>query len=354
MVKILPSIPQIPASTTLSGPAWLHSRQEQQRALSAAGQEKVDSYDLAMQAAAIVLAVVQAESFKGPIKTIGYGLQGGIDGAKGAEARGVDALKSLDGKRNPFFEENKTWIGQQSPVTQRYLTTRRWKKVGGSAVQAVGALSSLIPHMVGVNVAGAIYHGQAAGLTTLHMAKIGGIAAKYRSQKEAQDWCRLVEAAKAAKLSIRGAQTIGSVIPLATLPTAIAAAALKAGIKLTTAGACYAAAAAIHWMAFVEQGFYAEVIVEGRKQSENRRLASEFTLPPIRPLSPLTMAPTASPRRPLPIPQALGDQAGPASAIFWELFTKRGATLAFGKYDIANLIREPAGWLALGDKLLLI
>ncbi|WP_419730310.1 hypothetical protein [Lichenicola sp.] len=362
-IPALPKGPQLPAQNfaSPSGPKWLGSKADQAKALKAAGQDKVDNYDIAMQAVSIVLGTVDAEAYKEPIKTIGYGLQAGVDSMKGIEASGGEALKKLSKKRNPFFDQHDVEIGQTSPVTQDYLSSRRWKKMGGSAVQAFGTLSSLIPHMVGVNVTGAVYHGDATRLTAHHMAKVGYIAAKYSDQKEVQDFCRLVEAAKAAKLSIRGAQLVGSIIPLASLPTTIAAAALKAGIKLTSAGACYAAASAIHWKAYEEQGYFEEIELQ------------DFTLPPVRPTAPLTMAPSATgstgAQKPLPpIPKPLpplppkksilgsrgGAGAGPASGIFWEIFTKRGATRAFGKYDIQALVKEPAGWMALADKLLLI
>ena len=44
----------------------------------------------------------------------------------------------------------------------------------------------------------------------------------------------------------------------------------------------------------------------------------------------------------------------PASAIMYEIFTKRGITRLFGKYDTAAIMREPSGWLALNDKLMLM
>jgi len=45
---------------------------------------------------------------------------------------------------------------------------------------------------------------------------------------------------------------------------------------------------------------------------------------------------------------------GPASAMFYEIFTKRSFTRIFGKHDTAALIREPGGWMALNDKLMLM
>ncbi|NPD69847.1 hypothetical protein HN018_22140 (plasmid) [Lichenicola cladoniae] len=348
-----------------SGPGWLGSKDQQATALKASGKDKIDAYDLAMQAVSLILGVVHAESVKAPITLVGSGIQAAMDTADGVEGRSKKAADELTSdRRNPFFDAHAVEIGQSNPVTQRYLSSRHWKSIGGSAVQPFGTLSSLIPHMVGVNVTGAAYHGHAVGLTSLHMARIGYIAARYRDQTEVQDFCRLVEAAKAAKLSIRTAQLVSSVIPLASLPVMVATAALKAGIKLTSTGACYAAAAAIHWKAYEEQGYFAEA--DG---------IEAFTLPPIRPLPPMTMTPSQTslsaqrasftqkpaalqPLPPLPRKTILetpgGAAAGPASGIVWEIFTKRGATRAFGPYDIQALVKEPAGWMALADKLLLI
>ncbi|MGI4746498.1 MAG: hypothetical protein ACRYFY_10710 [Janthinobacterium lividum] len=191
--------------------------------------------------------MVHAESVKAPITLVRIGIQAVMDAADGVEGRGKKASDELtSNRRNPFFDAHEAEVGQSSPVTQHYLGSRHWKSIGGSAVQAFGTLSSLIPHMVGVNVTGAAYHRHAVGLTSLHMDRIGYIAATYRDQKEVQDFCRLVEAAKAAKLSIRSSQLVSSIILLASLPVMVATAALTAGIKLSSVGACYAAAAAIH------------------------------------------------------------------------------------------------------------
>jgi len=47
-------------------------------------------------------------------------------------------------------------------------------------------------------------------------------------------------------------------------------------------------------------------------------------------------------------------KVGPASNIMYEIFSRRGATRIFGKYDVDKIIKDPAGWLALNDKLMLI
>jgi hypothetical protein len=49
-----------------------------------------------------------------------------------------------------------------------------------------------------------------------------------------------------------------------------------------------------------------------------------------------------------------GQGTGPATMIIEELFTRRGATRIFGKYDVDAIIREPGGWMAVADKIGLI
>ena len=45
---------------------------------------------------------------------------------------------------------------------------------------------------------------------------------------------------------------------------------------------------------------------------------------------------------------------GPAMDLMNELFTRRVHRVFGGSYDVKALIREPAGWVALNDKLMLI
>lgn len=363
----LPKGSQAPAQNRASpsGPGWLGSKDQQANALKASGKDKIDNYDLAIQAVTLILGVVHAESVKAPITLVSSGIQAAMDAADGVEGRGKKTSDELTSdRRNPFFDAHEAEIGQSSPVTQRYLGSRHWKSIGGSAVQAFGTLSSLIPHMVGVNVTGAAYHGHAVGLTSLHMARIGYIAGEISRPEGGPGFLpagRGGEGGQAVDPHVATRQLDHSV---ASLPVMVATAALKAGIKLTSAGACYAAAAAIHWKAYEEQGYFAAV--DG---------IEAFTLPPIRPLPSMTMRPsqtplsaqraqftqkpaTLQPLPPLPRKTILGKPggagAGPASGIVWEIFTKRGATRAFGHYDIQALVKEPAGWMALADKLLLI
>ena len=373
----LPKGPQLPIPKIGAAKDYLgraerlqkEGRDAQQETLKAAGQDKIDNYDVAMSAATIVLAAVSGTDFKHPISTIGYGVQAVIDGAKGSEARSdAQAEKLKTEKRNPFFDDYKASPGVSSPVTQRYLTSRRWKKIGGSAVQTVGSLSSLIPVLAHTNIPGATYHLHATCLSRVHAAQIKYIREKYEDQELIRDFCDLIESAKMIKYGVRAASTLGAIIPGASMPVSIATAAIKAGIKLTAPAACYAAAAAIHWTAYKEQGYFEHEVVPD---------FAHYMLPPVGGSKPLPPLPTSKPLPPIvgikrapPLPAEkklpelpptktlragpAGPSAGPASAIFWEIFTKRGATRILGNYDIDALVREPAGWLALGDKLTLI
>ncbi|MGI4960046.1 MAG: hypothetical protein ACRYGI_20945 [Janthinobacterium lividum] len=311
----------------------------------------------------MLTSTIEGAYYDHPIKTISYGAQAGVDSAKLLEGKGGEALMKLSDKRNPLFDAYAIETGGRSPITQNYLTSCRWKKLGGSAFQTLGNLLSLAPPTAGVNIPGTIYHGQATGLTVMHMARIGYIANKYSEARQVQDWCKLVEAMKAIKLGVRGSQLVGSVVPLATMPTAIAAAVIKTGVKLTTTGACFAAAAQLHWIAYNEQVAVNSIEMQpigaqpasgtGASSSASTRSgATTFR-------TALTHQTTSSSRSVLPPTRKVQSKrtrrdAGPASAIVWEIFTKRGATRVFGTYDVAAVVKEPAGWMALGDKLMLI
>ncbi len=369
MVKLsLPKLPQVSNRPTYQGLGFVPGRQEQQEALEASGQQQADTYDIILQVSTVITSALEGV-YGLPLKTAAYGAQSVVDGSKLSESVGAEALKKLSDKRNPLFTKFDAASGLPSPVTQNYLSSRRWKKLGGSAFQAFGNLLSLAPPTAGVNIPGTIYHGQATTLTALHMARLGYIATQYREAGTVQDWCRLLEAVKATKLATRGGQLVGSVVPLASMPTAIAAAVIKAGVKLTFTGACFAAAAQIHWIAFNEQGHGAAPVTDAPPSLPPLDLPSSRLSGPwdggsassSRSGSLRTGAPAqAAARQPVLAPrqaaarQVTGPKAGPASTIFWEIFTKRGATRLLGAYDVAALVREPAGWMALGDKLMLI
>jgi len=311
----------------------------QAQALKASGQGDLDLYDLLAEA----LAAGMAAS--------GYGIEHAFKAVASIPKIGLDGMKAHDmkekgvgktsGKRNPLIAD----ATGDSPVTHNYLMSRRLKKIGGNLLQGVSSALSAAPPTA-VNIPGTIYHGQAVALTTVHIAKIEYISNKFtRAQHDnaqvIHDWCVLIRTMKSIKLAVRGTQLVGSIIPHASIPTSILSAVMKSGIKLTATGACYAAAAQLQALAFQEQGF-------GMKPA--RSPASSSRQSSFRPTLPTISEEEAY----SPAGRLQGPEAGPASSVIWEIFTKRGATRLLGKYDVAALIREPAGWMALADKLLLI
>lgn len=219
-------------------------------------------------------------------------------------------------KPNPWFAANghvdlvSGRYDAASPVTQTYLYNRAWKGLAGSGVSLGGSFLSV--KTAGVNVGSAVRHGSSFLTTDAHMLGIWAIARSSRKSGTVAQWCEVIMRAKAAKATLRGTQFAGAVIPvpLAGALINVAAAAGKLGIKMGFPEICYLTAIEIHWRAFLEQKI-AGGLGGGKK----------------------------------------GMKVGPASRIFAEIFTRRGVTAVFGKYDVAALIGESAGWMALGDKL---
>lgn len=212
---------------------------------------------------------------------------------------------------NPWFVFNGHVDPEQNnPITEQYKKSRGYKSKAGTAASVAGAVASV--HTAGINVAGTVMHGNATATTSVHLLKIQAIAKRKRESRTIADWCSLICTVKAIKAATRGGQLIGGLIPGGSIPTTVAATVAKSGVKLTYTNVVYTTAAAIHWRAFQEQAI-----------SGGRGMGT-------------------------------GGAIGPGSEIFWEIFTKRGLTRLLGNYDIAGLVREPAGWEALADKLLLI
>jgi hypothetical protein len=243
---------------------------------------------------------------------IGQGVQKGRNAKRGSDKVSV--------KPNPWFVAN-GHDEHASPVTQSYLFTRGWKAAAGPVVSGAGGIGKFFGSVI--NVGSTLRHGSAAATTGLHLYKVRAIAQAYRKSETIARWCEVIIRAKSAKAALRTTQLAGAVIPVPLAGTIInsLAAAGKLGIKIGLPEMCYLAAIEIHWRAFQEQrianfGTPSAVIVFG--------------------------APTGR--------EAM-QTAGPASRIFAEIFERRGITTLFGRYDVGALIQEPAGWMALGDKL---
>ena len=238
----------------------------------------------------------------------------GITGAPtGAINAGLQTFISIGKSKkdmpvpNPFFLQN-GFDELPSPYTKKYLRNRAFKGGGASVISIAGTVAS--SQTAGVNVGGAAVDLNALGSTGVHMYKIIAIASSYKQTYTIADWCKTIMTAKTAKLAVRGGSLAGNVIPGGSLAVGVITAMAKAGVKLTLNNLVYATAAQIHWRAFQEQ-----------------RISGGLKL-------------------------GTGGSIGPASRLFWEIFTRRGATAIFGKYDIERLVGEPGGWQALGDKLM--
>ncbi len=198
------------------------------------------------------------------------------------------------------------------PMTAEYFRGRSLKSLGGKAASFVGHAAA--GGTAGINVALAVEEANATGTTSVHLLELLAMANRERKMERVTigDWLKVVITAKSLKLAVRGASLAGAVIPVASLGVEIGKCVARLGIKLTLTKVCYATAAEIHWRAYREQA-----IAKGLNMGNGR-------------------------------------MTGPASQIYWEIFTKRGLTRIFGNYDIAGLVSEPAGWLPLADKLMLI
>jgi hypothetical protein len=243
---------------------------------------------------------------------------------RGGEAFLQRKSSDIKVRANPWFTANGHDEGQ-SPETQTYLRNRSWKTFGGAAVSLAGNVAEIATH--GVNVSGAAQHLSAFGSTGGHLLGISAIARSSKKTVTIARWCDAIMKMKWHKLAARGLQIADDVIPIPIADQAvnIAAAAAALGYKIKLGELCYITAIEIHWRAFQEQTISA--------------------FPPRRPMANGGIGETPQRRRSTTI------KVGPASRIFAEIFARRGATAVFGSYNVAALIHEPAGWMALGDKL---
>lgn len=356
---------------------YMPDKAAQQTALTAAGQADIDLYDLLAEALTAGMAA-SGYGIEHAYKAISSIPKIALDGLKADDMTRVNDVRKTSGKRNPLLPVS----DRPSPITHAYLVSRRLKKIGGNVLQGVSSAMSAAPLPTAVNIPGTIYHAHALALTGIHAARIEYIArryaqASYSNAALVRDWCALIRTTKAIKASLRVTQLAGSVIPLASIPTAIAAAVAKMGIKLTITGACYAAAAHLQYIAWSEQGLlpvarHSQPARRGETEAPwasrpgrpapTGRFPRETFIPSLRTIPELPPPGVGMSGRAGRSLRSAGDVvgsgggvgSGPATEIIWELFTKRGATRLLGKYDVQALIEEPAGWMAIADKLLLI
>lgn len=197
-----------------------------------------------------------------------------------------------------------------SPATLQFMKREGFASVGTSVLNLAGTIGSIATQ---VNVAGIATSGSAVTTSMLHVQQIYLISKKGRfaGSQTVQSWCDLLMKMKSLRAGVNTASLVGNSVPVAGVSCAagLLAGIAATGIKLYYSTACYATATEIHFRAFQEQ-----VISGANKKTGNAKI-------------------------------------GPATELFWEIFTRRGVSRFFGQDAIAQMAREPAGWLALATKL---
>lgn len=209
---------------------------------------------------------------------------------------------------NPYFVKNK--IGGYSPKTKKYLQARRYLQFGSSLFSLGGKAASV--GTANVDIAGALQAANAMGSTATHMVQLKQVAERYAPNPKMTAWLDCIQKAKGAKMTSRSLDLAGAVIPGADLPAGVAALVARLGAKVTLGKLVARTAMEVHWNA--------------RRECPPANRGGVGSI----------------------VPQ------GPASAIMHEIFLRRGFTRIFGEHDVASLIQEPGGWMALNDKLMLM
>jgi len=222
----------------------------------------------------------------------------------------------LDLVPNPFFVLNGVCEeGAESPTTTWYLRGRLGKSIASTAQGvATGALKAFtVVDPVTLAVAGV-----SIGSTIAHCAVLSAIARRWRNSRTITAWVECLLALKLTKLGHKSLAVVAASIPYMPPGTPLALQALSELPSVVGATGSLAVSAAsgavvrrvaieLHWRAYREQ-------VVARH----------------------------------------GGAVGPASAILVELFTKRTESRLLGPHDTGAIIAEPAGWMAISDKIALL
>lgn len=197
-------------------------------------------------------------------------------------------------------------IARLSPKTHKYMIDRGLKKVGSAVWTWGGALAS---NAIEVDVGTASLGVQSLALTGMHAIKLKQLRDRYDNE-EFRGYIDICLTAKAVKAASRGIDTTMALIPGASLAAKLSTTAVnaigKVAAKVTLGKAIDRASQLVHMHAYLEQED------QGPK---------------------------------------------PATELMQEIFKRRGVLGGFGhlnQYDVKTIISEPAGWMALSDKLKLI
>lgn len=212
--------------------------------------------------------------------------------------------KSMD--PNPLF----IWHGYEESTHVATLKYLQHRKHLNNAGLVTGLLGSGIAVVSVVNVV-AIGQGlNALGATGKHLEHFLALAEKFKRSDTLKQWLGLLIRMKTLKASLRSGElalTVSGLCGTGAIAATIALTIAKFGSQAKLKTLCNFVAMHLHWRAFQET-----ILLRG----------------------------------------AAG--TGPATRILQELFTRRSLTQHFGEHNVAALIREPGGWMAIADKLLLI
>ncbi|EDM1757196.1 hypothetical protein AH553_18785 [Salmonella enterica subsp. diarizonae] len=216
---------------------------------------------------------------------------------------------------NPWFVWNQH-DDNTSPETIKYLQKRGYVSAASSAIAIAGAGGALVT-CIDLGVVG--QGGAACASRMKHLAGFRDIAAKYKESATIQSWLDVLITMKNLKLAVRGGQVsvaVLSAVPVLSTALSIIGSSLssaaKLGINLKYSNVCRYTAMDLHWRA-MQETILLETFSRGK------------------------------------------DDSGPARTILFELFERKGLTgFVWGKHHVDQLIKEPAGWMAIADKLLII
>ncbi|UGX87804.1 hypothetical protein [Phyllobacterium meliloti] len=301
----------------------------------------------------------------------------------------------------------------ESPATLKYLQRRKYKELAGTGVGIAGSVASIgslgyLP----VNPVSILKQSNTVGATSVHLTKLKQLAKEIASleaerpqtrqtaEQESAGISTLINQViklKAHKAGIEGSKLVTSAIPVLG---EIVTAGVNAGINATSsavktfdkayhAKSCARLAMMLHWLAYKEQfrsycrrnglteDYFAreDYLAHPRPprltgmglKAANETLANAARPPRLTGMG-LAAARQALDKHSPPSNRKPSSEfettvrkarqnfyfdrdAGNATKIVNELFTRRSALAAYGHYDVLALIMEPGGWVALTDKI---
>ncbi|MBB3229139.1 hypothetical protein FHW69_003791 [Luteibacter sp. Sphag1AF] len=252
-------------------------------------------------------------------------------------------------KLNPYFVKDGNTGA--SPKTAKMLVNRRTKGfgVGFTGVAAAGINAATAPVPAPFSLA---RHASATASTLRHLYELSRMLAAYQSHANDEDvanairWLQLAIEVKLKKLAVRGTDTALSATSVVLMFTGVGLAGkvpiiminfqmelYRLRIKDKYTALCKIAAMELHWAAFREQDTGDFI-----KKLEQRKSTLFAGGPSIRQNV---------------VDAKTGARLGPATLIIKEIMSRHTLQAKFfSAHDYLEMIREPAGWNAIADKLL--